>query len=185
MNDLADFLARLTAILDELNVAYMVAGSFASTYYGVPRTTQDVDIVVELAAAVADALIARFPDERYYVSEDAVRDAVRRRSQFNIIDLATGWKADLIVRKDRPFSREELSRRQRARILGIDLWLASPEDTILSKLEWAKGTGSTRQLDDVRGIQAARAQELDTTYIDRWAAALGVTALWSGVRGDS
>lgn len=184
MNDVGAFLERLVGLLDALELPYMLAGSFASTYHGVPRTTQDVDVVVDLQTSAVPTLLSRLPEDEYYVSEEAVRDAVRRRSQFNIIDLATGWKADLILRKERPFSHEELGRRQRGTVLGVELWLASAEDTILTKLEWAQGSGSTRQLDDVRGIIAARGASLDTAYIERWAADLGLFELWDRVRSE-
>ena len=95
---LRDFLARLTGALDQASIPYMIAGSIASTYYSAPRTTQDVDLVVELDGARLRALLASLPEDQLYDSPDAARDALRRRSMFNVIDLETGWKADLIVR---------------------------------------------------------------------------------------
>jgi len=80
----------------------MFCGSIASTYYGMPRITQDVDLVVDLRQEDIPRLLAAFPEDEYYVSEEAVREAVRRRTQFNIIDFRTDWKADLIVRRARP-----------------------------------------------------------------------------------
>jgi hypothetical protein len=110
---LRDFLERLTGALDQAGVPYMIAGSVASTYYSAPRTTQEVDLVVELDGARLRSLLASLPEDELYYSPEAAHDALRRRSMFNVIDLATGWKADLIVRKGRPFSAEELRRRVR------------------------------------------------------------------------
>lgn len=179
MTDLGDFLARLVERLEAAQVPYMLAGSVASTFHGMPRSTQDVDVVVELSSQSLSKLLSELPDDAYYVSADAARDALRRQAQFNIIDLATGWKADLIVRKSRPFSAEEFQRRVRAEVFGVGTWIASPEDTVLSKLEWSKrGGGSERQLRDVVGIVELRGAELDRAYIKKWAAALRVEDLW-------
>jgi hypothetical protein len=118
---LADFVGRLSGVLDAAGIPHMFTGSFASTFHGISRTTQAVDIVVSVDAVSLARLLASLPDDAYYVSEDAARDALRRRSQFNVIDLATGWKADLIVQKMRPFSQEELRRRERRTALGVDV----------------------------------------------------------------
>ena len=108
-----------------------------------------------------------------------------RRSMFNVIDLSTGWKVDLIVRKPRPFSVEEFRRRLPARLLGVDVCVATPEDTILTKLEWAAMSGSDRQLRDVAGVLAVKRGELDIPYIELWAVELGVLELWRKVVASS
>jgi hypothetical protein len=119
------------------------------------------------------------------VDAEAALDALRRRSQFNVIDMATAWKADLIVRRARPFSVEEMSRRAEGNLLGARVFVASPEDTVLSKLEWAKQSGgSDLQLRDAAGILQVRASELDLGYIERWVVELELQDLWSKVRGQ-
>jgi hypothetical protein len=179
------FLARIVALLDAANIPYMVSGSFASTYHGVPRATQDLDVVID----PTDAALANFAQAALkndlYVDPDRAREALRQRRQFNVIDATSGWKADLIVRKDRPFSREEFSRRVRARLLDVDVWVATPEDTVLAKLEWSARGGSDLQMADVAGIVRVRAQDLDRDYIRRWAAELGVLEAWERVAGTS
>ncbi len=102
-------------------------------------------------------------------------EAVQRRSQFNIIDFRSGWKADLIVRRARPFSVEELVRRRRVEILGAEVWLATAEDTVLAKLEWASLSDSERQERDVTAILRIRGTSLDWAYMERWAEELGVS----------
>lgn len=179
---LGDFLRRLVAHLDAAGIPHMVAGSVASSVHGEPRSTQDLDLVVDPSAAALGALLRALPESEFYVSEEAARQALRSRRQFNVIDLATGWKADLILRKDRPFSLSEFARRQPATVLGAAVCIASAEDVVLTKLEWAKkGGGSERQLRDVRGILAAHAS-LDTAYLDRWAKELGVGDLLAEAR---
>jgi len=179
------FLARIVALLDAANIPCMVSGCVASTYHGVPRATQDLDVVID----PTDAALANFAQAALkndlYVDPDRAREALRQRRQFNVIDATSGWKADLIVRKDRPFSREEFSRRVHARLLDVDVWVATPEDTVLAKLEWSARGGSDLQMEDVAGIVRVRAQDLDRVYIRRWAAELGVLEIWERVAGQS
>ena len=179
---LSDFLTRLTGVFEDLGLDYMIVGSLASTVHGVARSTQDVDIVVALPRDRLADLLAALPQDDYYVSDTAAEEAVRRQSQFNVIDMATGWKADLVIQKQRPFSIEELGRRRRHTLLGVELYVASPEDTIIAKLEWARSGLSERHLRDIAGIIQARRQSLDIAYIDRWVATLGLAAEWARAR---
>lgn len=156
----------------------MLAGSFASTLHGVPRSTQDIDMVVDPTPVTLAALLGGLPRDRYYVSDEAARDALARRSQFNVIDLASAWKIDLIVRRDRAFSIAEFARRQPTEILGMRVFAATAEDTIIAKLEWAKLGESERQLRDVAGVIAMSGATLDLAYLGRWIAELGVADLW-------
>jgi hypothetical protein len=162
----------------------MVAGSFASTYHGVPRSTHDVDIIIDPTGVTLALLLAALPDADYYVDQDAAKDALRHRSTFNVIDLATGWKVDLIIRKARPFSVEEMARRQRGEIFGATVAIATAEDAIIAKLEWAKLSDSERQLRDIAGVLSVRAATLDVTYIEKWVAELGLEAQWARARGE-
>src|ERR1700704_5354863 len=156
------FLARLTAKLAAAGVPNMVVGSFASSFHGVPRSSQDLDLVIDPQAESLRHFILNLPPQEYYADADAAFDALRRRGQFNVIDMATAWKADLIVRKARPFSIEEMRRRTEGDLLGTRVFLASAEDTVIAKLEWAKaGGGSELQLRDVSGIVQLRSGSLD------------------------
>jgi hypothetical protein len=178
-----DLLKRVIDALDAAGVEHMVAGSFASTFHGVPRTTQDIDLVIDPSASALDEFVQALDPARYYVDAETARDAFRRRSLFNVIDMATGWKIDLIMRKQRPFSEMEFSRRAPAQLAGTPVFIATAEDTIIAKLEWAKlSGGSERQLRDVQGIMQVRGTVLDTTYIDTWVAALGLDDLWRQVK---
>lgn len=175
-------LSRVAAHLDAAGVPYMIAGSFASTYYGVPRSTHDIDIVIDPTGESLTALLAALPDEQYYVDRDTARDALRRRSTFNVIDFASGWKLDLIIRKARPFSVSEMSRRQLGELFGATVAIATAEDAIIAKLEWAKLSDSERQLRDVAGVVAVRAAALDVAYIETWVAELGLETQWARAR---
>jgi hypothetical protein len=178
-----DFLARLTAKLAGAGVPHMVVGSFASSFHGIPRSSQDLDLVIDPESTSLRRFLADLPPADYYADADAAIDAFARRSQFNVIDMATAWKADLIVRKARPFSIEEMRRRTEGDLLGARIFLASAEDTLISKLEWAKvGGGSELQLRDAAGILQLRAADLDVAYIERWVQELGLEELWRRIR---
>jgi hypothetical protein len=119
MTELRGLLERLVQLLDGAGVPFMVAGSFASTAHGLPRTTQDLDVVIDPPSAQAlDALVASMSLDCYYVDLDAARDALRRRSMFNVVDHVSGWKVGFIVRKNRAFSRNEFARRMPMSLLG-------------------------------------------------------------------
>ncbi|MBL9019440.1 MAG: hypothetical protein JNL83_34950 [Myxococcales bacterium] len=174
---IAALLKALGGLLDAASIPYMVVGSVASTVYSEPRTTFDLDLVIAPTRETLDALLGTMP-ERFYVDPDTARDALRSRSMFNVIDQDTGWKADLIVRKTRPFSLEEFERRRRGTIDGIETFVASAEDTVISKLEWAKLGASSRQIDDVRKLLAMQ-PAIDRSYIERWIAELELAAQWA------
>ena len=182
--EITGLLDRVAQLLDAAGIPFMVAGSFASTAHGLPRSTQDLDLVIDPpSAATLEALLASIPAERFYFDGDAARDALRRRSMFNLIDLASGWKVDLIVRKDRAFSRDEFARRSKMSILGVPVFVASAEDTIVAKLEWSKlAGGSQRQRRDVAGIVATVGATLDRAHIERWVRELELTEEWEAAK---
>lgn len=178
-----ELLALVIGLLERSGVPYMVTGSLASSYHGEPRATRDADIVIDPSREALDRLTAGLLDSGFYVDRDVARAALAGRSQFNAIGTDAS-KVDFMIRRDRPFSLEEFRRRQRADLLGTPGFVATAEDVILAKLEWAKASGSERQLDDVAGIVAI-ATGLDLPYVDRWAAALGVEDAWRAIREEA
>jgi len=168
-----DFLKKLIKVLGDCSIPYMISGSLGSSYHGRPRATKDIDIVI----APTEKLLFRFVeslDEDYYVSLEGVRDAFDNNSMFNIIDNLSGWKADFILRKARAFSRQEFERRGIAEIGGLNVWVTSPEDIILSKLEWSKDSQSERQFGDALGVAVVQWDRLDIDYLRKWAKELQV-----------
>lgn len=172
------FLARLIAALEGARIPYMITGSFASSAHGVVRATRDIDIVIAPTAAQLRELLVYFPSDQYYADEHDALEALNHTSQFNIIDFATTWKADLIIRKQREFSRVEFDRRRAHRIGNIPVVIATAEDILLSKLEWAKEGQSDRQVEDAAGIIATQGAELDRAYVERWVRELELTQQW-------
>jgi hypothetical protein len=143
---------RITSALGEAGIAYMLAGSFAGAYYGAPRSTQDIDLVIAATADQLRTFVQLLSNDQYYVDLDAALEARKHQSLFNVVDMATGWKIDLIIRRSRPFSEEEFRRRKLVNLQGRSLFVASAEDVVVSKLEWAKLAQSQRHIEDVAGI---------------------------------
>lgn len=175
---IGDFLERLVTVMDRLRIPYMVTGSFASSAHGRARATEDIDIVVAPTAEQLHAMLAEFPKDRYYTDEDAAMEALREHSQFNIIDLESAWKADLIVRKDREFSRAEFDRRTPYIVGGRRVYVATAEDVLIAKLEWVQMGESDRQIEDAAGIIQSQDAELDIAYIQHWVRDLGLDEEW-------
>ncbi len=173
MTSQENFLERLIKKLEEQNIPYMLSGSVSSSLHGQPRATNDADIVIAPAEEQLIVFVKSLGDD-YYVNPDAARDAFKSNSVFNVIDIQNSWKADLIIRKNRPFSREEFQRRQKANIMGLDAWVVSPEDIILSKLEWAKNSKSNQQFQDALGVATVQYDHLDRDYLHKWAKELQV-----------
>ncbi len=162
--------------LDECGISYMITGSFAGNVHGVPRATQDADVIIEAHREGLNAFLDMFTDT-FYVSSEAVQQALETQGMFNIIHLETGFKVDLIVRKARPFSREEFSRRRRLPFLGRSVWFASAEDIILAKLEWSKMGSSERQFNDALNVAKIQGKTINQDYLNKWAQSLGVQDL--------
>ncbi len=173
MSNQADLLKRVTAALDGVGIAYMVAGSIGSSFHDHPRATNDIGIVISPSEEQLDSLVESLGED-YYISARAAKDAFNHKSMFNIVDNVTGWKADLVVRKERAFSREEFQRRRKVRLMGLEVFIASPEDVILSKLEWAKNSGSGQQVHDALDVIEVRGDDLDLDYLEKWAGTLSV-----------
>jgi hypothetical protein len=173
MTDQNAFLERIIKALEHANIPYMISGSIGSSFHGQPRATNDADIVIDpTAEQIATFIGSLGPD--YYVSKEAAQQAIREHSMFNVIDIQFGHKADLIIRKNRPYSQQEFSRRTKTNFLGMDTYVLSPEDSILSKLEWSKGRQSQTQFKDALGVLETQKDTLDFDYLKKWAKELEV-----------
>lgn len=177
-------LARIVRELERAGIAHMVAGSVASAYHGEARSTVAIDLVIDPDRASLERFLGQLDPESTYVSREAALEALRRRGQFNVVFFDVGWKVDLILRKDRPFSEREFARREPAEIAGVPVFVATAEDTIVAKLEWAQAGESERQLRDVVGILQMRAGELDLDYVQHWVDELGLGDVWERAKSD-
>ena len=178
MQNELDIVRDVSERLDRAGLAYMLTGSMAMNYYAQPRMTRDIDLVIAPASSDADKIVDLFrPD--YYVSDEAVRDSIATKSIFNLIHQESVIKVDCVVRKDTPYRRAEFERRQQIEIDDFSTWIATKEDLIISKLDWAKDSHSEIQMRDVKNLTASGC---DTAYIDQWTKELGLSKLWQEVR---
>jgi hypothetical protein len=174
--------------LGRLGIGCVLGGSFASTVHGYPRSTQDADVMAEPFPGREEEFVAALGPV-YYANPDTIRAAVRDRGGFNVIHTTTGFKVDVFIEKQRPFDRSVLDRR-RPHAFTPDpadvLDVVSPEDSVLLKLEWYRlgGEISDRQWGDVLGVMKTQAGRLDDTYLDKWAADIGVKDLLDRARAE-
>ena len=180
-DDLVDALSPVVAAFRALGVRHFVGGSVASSFHGATRTTMDVDVVCELTEEQIPSFVELF-DHSFYISEPTVRDAVRRKSCFNLIHMPTSFKVDVFVSRGRPFDTESIQRATAERLgesRTVDVPIASAEDVIISKLEWYRLTDETseRQWDDVSRLVRLLGDAADIDYLNRAARSVGVADL--------
>lgn len=179
---LEEILSLLVPVLEHAQVPYMLTGSVASSAHGMPRSTRDIDIVVDPTREQLQLLMREFPSDRYYADEQQALQAFSKRSQFNVIDSDTGWKVDFIVAQDSAYGRAAFARRMQVEISGVTVYVASPEDVVISKLQWAKQGASDRQLQDAKGILDVQGDKFDFAYIKRWVRELRLEEQWQVIR---
>lgn len=171
----------VTETLERLGIPYAVGGSLASSLHGVMRSTLDVDILADMQPEHIQPLVQALSKE-FYADDEMMRDAIEHQSSFNLIHYETAFKVDVFIRKSRLFDQMQLNRR-RLSIIANDpeesVYVTSPEDIILAKLEWYRmgGEVSDRQWRDIIGVLKTRAGELDLAYLRTWAAELHVSDL--------
>jgi len=156
----------------------MLTGSVASSLHSKPRSTLDLDIVIAPSRAQLLALIRQFPNDRYYADEQQALRALANRSQFNVIDFATGWKVDFIIADNSEYGHTAFARKRLMDIAGRTMYVASAEDVLLAKLRRAKLGGSDRQLEDAAAIVDSQGSKLDIAYIERWFRELRLHEQW-------
>ncbi|MGN7721908.1 hypothetical protein [Chitinophaga sp. 22620] len=159
------FFNKITDVLNSHNIPYMLSGSVAMSLYVLPRATRDFDFIIHLEPGSVDRFVENF-SEGYYCDKDAINEAVQRQGMFNIIDHASGFKADFVVLKRDPFRQMEFSRRISLDFYGKTIFVVSAEDLLISKLIWIQELQSAIQMEDIRNI--AEKEDLDKEYISSW-----------------
>ncbi|WP_162909399.1 hypothetical protein [Aggregatilinea lenta] len=170
----------LLAVLQRLQIPYAIGGSVASSYYGEPRTTEDIDLSLALDADAVDPLIVAFEDLGWYVPREETARAAGGGS-FSVND--GFWKADLFVVRGDAFAEEALSRRREGALAltGERAWFLTPEDIILHKLRWGGGRLLDKHVRDILAVMVNYHVSLDYPYIEHWASILGVAGLWDSI----
>ena len=181
-----ELLKKVVPILTAVGIDYMVTGSIASSLHGEPRSTHDIDLVVVMPPDAVRKLMTAFPSPDYYLSEDAIVDALRQRSMFNLLSLNDGEKVDFWMLTDEPFDHSRFARKRIDQVLGLQLNVSTPEDTILAKLRWAKlSGGSEKQFTDALRIYEIQGNKMDLAYLNHWASQLGVEDLWQRIQSEA
>ena len=174
-------LAQIAKVLEKTGIPYLVTGGMAVVAWGRPRYTADIDTVIELhdenIEILAKALMGL--GKAGYISTDAMKEALRFRSEFNFVDGNTGMKVDFWISKNDEFARSQFKRRIAQDVYGTEVYFSSPEDLILSKLLWYKLSSSNRHLEDIESIFAVSEDKLDHKYLATWSQKLGAFDLLS------
>jgi hypothetical protein len=152
-----EFLRILIHFFDSNNIPYMLSGSVAMSLYTQPRFTRDYDFVVHLKNEHIPLLLNSF-GQGYYINDESVKEAIKNRTMFNIIDHKSSYKADFMILKDEPFRQSEF--------LDMTISVVSVEDLLLSKIIWIQETQSAVQMEDIKSLSAL--SELDWNYINGW-----------------
>jgi hypothetical protein len=180
-NEPVEVTLKVTAVFELLSVPYLIGGSLASTLHGMVRTTQNADIIAEMRLEHLNPFVSALQDE-FHVDAAMIAESIQRNSSFNIIHRDSMFKVDVFIPPARPFLSSELARAQRQTFIfekEVSAKFASPEDVILSKLEWYRmgGEVSERQWRDVLGVLKTRAGEIDLDYMRKWSGELNVSDL--------
>jgi hypothetical protein len=172
----------VTGVFEKLGVPYLIGGSLASTLYGMVRTTQDSDIFAEMHLEHIQPFVSALEAD-FYLDQEMIANSIQNNSSFNIIHRDTMFKVDVFIPRPRPYLKSQLARvRRQTFTFGkeVSAKFASPEDTILSKLEWFRmsGEGSDHQWRDILGVLKTKAGDLDLDYLRQWAKELKISDLF-------
>jgi hypothetical protein len=182
----SELLRHVVAVLEGASIPYMITGSTVSSIQGEARSTHDIDVVVGILPTAIPTFLAGFPPPRFYLEADAIRDALTHTSSFNVLDADSGGKVDFWILKPDPFNLSMFHRRYKETAGGIEMFVSLPEDTILSKLRWAKECGgSEKQMWDCRNVFEVSHSHLDFEYLSHWARELEVEDLLERIKREA
>ncbi|MEW6606176.1 MAG: hypothetical protein AB1414_01810 [bacterium] len=174
-----ELLKKIIRIINQEGIPYMLTGSIVSSLQGEPRSTHDIDMIIAIQKSKVHNLIKIFSLPDFYLDEESFLDAIDKQSMVNLIDLKGGDKVDFWILTDEPFDQLRFSRKISEKIMGIEIQVSSPEDTILAKLRWAKlSGGSEKQFTDALRVYEVQYSKLDLDYLEHWIKILGVESLW-------
>jgi hypothetical protein len=177
-----DILRHAVEALERMRVPYVIVGSIASIAYGEARFTQDIDIIAAFEMRHVDELLTLFPQDEFYLSESAIRDAIRTSFQFNVIHPSSGNKIDFILPRGDQWASTQMGRGRSVRLFADrDAIVAAPEDVILGKLWYFNEGGGDRHLRDIAGILRVTGEGVDRAEVERWATKLGYLEIWQQI----
>jgi hypothetical protein len=176
----------VVAVLDALaaaEVPYMIVGSLASNFHGIPRSTRDADVVIDLVPGALRRLVDALPPALSLDLQGSF-EPVTATTRYLIALTGSPFVCELFVRSDDAHDRERFVRRQRVLALGRDAFVATAEDMIVTKLRWARDAGRLKDREDIRNILAIRGSELDWPYLERWTSEHGTGDLLAEIRAS-
>ena len=179
--ELIEITLKVIAIFEKLGIRYSIGGSLASSAFGIPRATMDIDIVADIKQENVP-LLQECLEKEFYADMDMIREAVRRKSSFNIIHLESLYKVDIFILQEHPFDLQALARRVQKKVSEDnpqEPFFSTPEDIILNKLKWYQDGGgvSDRQWNDILGVLKVQGKNLDMPHLSEWAEKLNLSAL--------
>lgn len=181
-----ELLKKVIQVLNQSEIPYMITGSIVSSLQGEPRSTHDIDIVIDIQKLKAKKLIKAFSFPNFYLDEDSIFAAINKQRMFNLIDVTTGDKVDFWILTDEPFDQLRFSRKINEKFMDIKMQVSTSEDTILSKLRWAKlSGGSEKQFIDALRVYEVQYGKLDMDYLNHWVKELDIQLLWKRLKNES
>ena len=180
----SELLRFVVGVVEGLELRYLVTGSMATIFFGEPRFTNDIDIVVDLDTEDVANFCRAFPSDEFYINEKVVLQAVKNCGQFNIIHPVSGIKIDVVIPEDTPFNRSRFVRAVRVKPeADYEASFASIEDVIIKKMEYYREGGSEKHLRDITGVLRISGERADRNYIADWSLRLGLNSIWQTVLG--
>jgi hypothetical protein len=179
----SDLLRFVVHVFEGMGLRYFVTGSTATIFYGEPRLTNDIDVVVDLSETQVAEFCHLFPEDEFYVSEAAALEAVRANAQFNVIHPASGLKVDVIVPEPSRFNQSRFARVRRIHAANdLQACFTSPEDAIIKKMDSYREGKSEKHLRDIAGVLKTSGEQIDRAYVERWAKELDLLDVWAAVQ---
>lgn len=181
-----ELLKKVTSKIESINIPYMLSGSLAMGFYTIQRTTQDIDLVVELLEIQIPLLVKKFQDD-FYCYPPSIKEAIQQNSMFNLIDNETGFKIDFIIRKNAKYDELAFGRRIELSLDNNDIgttkfWVISLEDLIIAKLRWIQELQSEKQINDIESLLLH--PKIDYLYLNQWIQSLSLETFSINFKSD-
>jgi hypothetical protein len=189
-SNLINAIEHVTKLFEKIGIQYFIGGSIASSMLGLSRTTMDVDIISTVTSNKVDELYTELKD-KYYIDKEMIYDAIKNHSSFNIIHIESMFKIDVFILKERDYDKQSFLRKKIDSIKEgekyLNIYISSPEDIILNKLEWFRTGGeiSERQWNDIKGVIKVQDKNLDLNYLEKWSKELKVNDLLEKALNES
>lgn len=174
---------KVVALLNKMDIPYFLTGAMAVVYYGEPRTTHDIDLVIVIKNSDVNTMIENFEKE-FFIDERSIETAIDEKSMFNAVHKETGFKVDFWILGDDDFNKKRFMRRVKVEILGTTMYLPSAEDAIISKLEWYKMSDIDKHYFDALGIYRIQKGKLDMDYVTLWCRKKSILEYWLKIQKE-